>query len=172
MFHWVSTKYKCQQKPLTETVFTTLQCMHCIILRQTFERATWCMVGHYFQAEWHKLMRTCLKSLSVASLNGTRAWYELAKSLINSSIFFKTNIFWTKCTLNWDKFLNRSMNMGMRATCEEWGSLCSGKCLRWGRECPVRAVRQESYSFKSLRPRRRIFTECLLSVIKRSQLYF
>ena len=64
------------------------------------------------------------------------------------------------------------MNMGMRATCEEWGSLCSGKCLRWGRECPVRAVRQESYSFKSLRPRRRIFTECLLSVIKRSQLYF
>ena len=41
-----------------------------------------------------------------------------------------------------------------------------------GGECPVRAVRQESYSFKSLRPRRRIFTECLLSVIKRSQLYF
>ena len=35
-----------------------------------------------------------------------------------------------------------------------------------------RAVRGESYSFKSLRPRRRIFTECLLSVIKRSQLYF
>jgi hypothetical protein len=35
-----------------------------------------------------------------------------------------------------------------------------------------RAVREESYSFKSLRPRRRIFTECLLSVIKRSQLYF
>ena len=34
------------------------------------------------------------------------------------------------------------------------------------------AVKQESYSFKSLRPRRRIFTECLLSVIKRSQLYF
>ena len=46
------------------------------------------------------------------------------------------------------------------------------KCLRWGGKCPVRAVRQESYSFKSLRPRRRIFTECLLSVIKRSQLYF
>ena len=34
------------------------------------------------------------------------------------------------------------------------------------------AVKQESYSFKSLRPRRRIFTEYLLSVIKRSQLYF
>lgn len=35
-----------------------------------------------------------------------------------------------------------------------------------------RAVSEESYSFKGLRPRRRIFTECLLSVIKRSQLYF
>ena len=37
---------------------------------------------------------------------------------------------------------------------------------------PLWAITHESYSFKSLRPRIRIFTGCLLSVIKRSQLYF
>ena len=52
-----------------------------------------------------------------------------------------------------------------------WGR-CNGKLLKMSENVQSVAVKQESYSFKSLRPRRRIFTECLLSVIKRSQLYF
>ena len=70
----------------------------------------------------------------------------------------------------WSDGVKETWSVGGHGAAVMWCYGCGWDLMTTGGL--YRAVRGESYSFKSLRPRRRIFTECLLSVIKRSQLYF